>query len=136
MNAVRHLRALRGEDRGAIGLEFAIAIPTFVTLMIGVLQFALVLNASGTMRHAIGEGLRLAKVKPTATVTEVETLAKAQMIGLDPARISGLAFNRSVQGNGAKVGHMTMTYTMRPVIPFAVIPDIVMTEQRRVYLPS
>ena len=124
------------DTKGSVGLEFGIAIPVLAALMIGVLQFALVLSASGSMRHAMGEGLRLAKVNPSATTTAVLDQTRAQFVGGNVSNITALTFTRSTQTNGAQVGAMTMTYAMQPVIPFVPLPAITLTETKTVYLPS
>lgn len=123
------------DDRGSVGLEFGIAIPVLVALIIGVLQFGLVLNANGAMRHAMGEGLRLAKVDPSASDTEVTDRVKAQLVGVDPAGIQILTFNRATSNNIER-GTMTMTLRLTPVIPFAAVPPITLTETKTIYLPN
>ncbi len=60
------LRKLASHRDGAVAIEMAFALPVLVTLMIGILQFGLILQASGAMRHGIGEGLRFAKVNAVA----------------------------------------------------------------------
>ena len=123
------------DERGSVGLEFGIAIPVLVALIIGVLQFGLVLNANGAMRHAMGEGLRLAKVDPSASNTEVTDRVKAQLVGVDPAGIQTLTFNRATSNNIER-GTMTMTVRLTPVIPFAAVPPITLTETKTIYLPN
>lgn len=129
------MRRLFRNERGSIGLEFGLAIPILVALIIGVLQFGLVLNANGSMRHAMGEGLRLAKVDPTATDTAVENLVKAELVGVDPAGIETLQFDRGTSSN-VETGTMTMTVKLTPIIPFALIPPITLTQTKTIYLPS
>ena len=127
-------RMLRNE-RGSMGLEFGLAIPILVALIIGVLQFGLVLNANGSMRHAMGEGLRLAKVDPSASNTAVTDRVKAELVGVDHKGIQTLTFNRATTNNIDR-GTMTMTIKLTPIIPFAVIPPITLTQTKTIYLPS
>ena len=129
------MRRMLRNERGSIGLEFGLAIPILVALIIGVLQFGLVLNANGSMRHAMGEGLRLAKVDPTASDTTVTDRVKAELVGVDPAGIQTLTFNRATTNNIDR-GTMTMTVKLTPIIPFAMIPPITLTQTKTIYLPS
>lgn len=129
------MRRIHTDDRGSVGLEFGIAIPILVALIIGVLQFGLVLNANGAMRHAMGEGLRLAKVDPGATDTEVTDLVKAQLLGVNQTGIQTLTFNRATTNN-IDQGTLTLTLRLTPVIPFAAIPPITLTETKTIYLPN
>ncbi|WP_369027240.1 TadE/TadG family type IV pilus assembly protein [Qipengyuania sp. RANM35] len=129
------MKRFLSDNRGSIGLEFGLALPILVAMIIGVLQFGLVLNANGAMRNAMGEGLRLAKVKPTATTDQVIKRTKDTLIGVDHNGITKLTFNRGTVNNVA-TGEMTMTITMKPIIPFAPIPPIVLTQTKKVYLQS
>lgn len=129
------MHRLLSDKRGSMGLEFGLALPILVAMILGVLQFGLVLNANGAMRNAMGEGLRLAKVNPTATSTQVIDRTKATLLGVDHNGITTLTFSRGITNN-VKTGTMTMTITMKPVIPFAPIPPIVLTQTKRIYLQS
>ncbi|WP_324827003.1 TadE/TadG family type IV pilus assembly protein [Qipengyuania zhejiangensis] len=129
------IRRFLRDARGSMGLEFGLALPVLIALIIGVLQFGLILNANGAMRHAMGEGLRLAKVNPAATETAVLTRTRDTLIGVDHAGIQALTFARGTTNN-VGTGTMTMTIQMTPVIPFAPIPPIVLTQSKTVYLPS
>ena len=128
-------RAFLADKRGSFGLEYAVAIPILVTMMIGIMQFAAVLHTSGVMRHALGEGLRLAKVDPTASSDEVIAETRGSMKGVDINQMTALNFERE-QVNATHMGRMTMTYQLQPIVPFAEIPPITLTETRQVYLPS
>ena len=123
------------DKRGSMGLEFGLALPILVTLIIGVLQFGLVLNANGAMRNAMGEGLRLAKVNPSATTAQVTQRTKDTLIGVNHQGITKLTFARATVNN-LKTGEMTMTIKLTPVIPFAPIPPIELTQTKKVYLQS
>ncbi|MFA6219577.1 MAG: TadE/TadG family type IV pilus assembly protein [Erythrobacter sp.] len=126
---------LSSDNRGSTGLEFGIALPVLVALIVGVLQFGLVLNANGAMRNAMGEGLRLAKVNPSASENAVLSRTRNSLVGVDHDGIQTLAFARSTTNN-VETGTMTMTIRLTPIIPFAAIPPIVLTQSRTVYLPE
>ena len=128
------IRRLNSDSRGSIGLEFGLAIPILIALIIGVLQFGIVLNANGAMRHAMGEGLRLAKVDRDATDTAVTDRVRAQLVGVDPAVIQTLTFARATSNNIDR-GTITMSIRLTPIIPFAAIPPITLTETKTIYLP-
>jgi len=126
-----------GKDQtGSLGFEFAIAMPVLVTLMLGILQFGMALHASGAMRNAMGEGLRLAKVYPTATASDVYTKTKNSFVGVDKDGIKSLVFTRGTATNGASYGKLVMTYEMGFLLPFAPIPPVTLKETKQVYLQS
>lgn len=129
------LKNLRSDKSGAVVIEMAFALPVVIALMIGILQFALVLQASGAMRHGIGEGLRFAKVNASATPAQVEAEARANMAGVKLSGIQSLTFQRGT-ASGAAFGRIAMQYELTPLIPFAPLPAIQLNETRTAYLPS
>ena len=129
------IKKFLSDNRGAVIIETAFALPVLVLLMIGMLQFSLVLQASGAMRHAIGQGIRFAKVNPSATETEVLAEARQALGGINPSGIKSMELLRGTS-NGADFANITMTYEITPIIPFAAIPPISLTEVRQGYLPS
>ena len=139
------LKKLRADSNGTAVIEFAMAMPVLITIMIGILQFALVLQASGAMRHGMGEGLRYAKVNAisdpsdavavAALKAKVEEIAKDSMAGIDRDHITSMEFT-SGTSDGADYGQLDVKYQMQPLIPFAPLPPITINESRTVFLPS
>jgi len=139
------IRNIVSDKRGAAAVEMAFALPVTIMLMIGILQFALVLQASGAMRHGLGEGLRYAKVNTVSDPSDssavaahkatVEEIAKNSLAGVNPSGIKAVTFARGVS-NGAQFGSISMEYELKPIIPFAAIPAIKLNESRQIYLPS
>lgn len=136
MRLTRFFQRLNGDRQGTVGLEFAMAIPVLVSLLLGILQFAMFLHAAGAMRNAMGEGLRLAKVYPTATAEQVYTRTKDRFVGVDQSGITKLEFTRGTAANGASYGKLVMSYTLEPIMPFMPIPPFVIEEEKEIYLQS
>ena len=111
------------------------ALPILIALMVGILQVGMVLAANGAMRNALGEGLRLAKVDPTATETQVLTRTRQALVGVEASAIDTLTFDRAITNN-VRRGTISLTITLNPIIPFAPIPPIVLTETKQIYLPN
>jgi len=129
------LRNLIADVRGAAVIDFAFAMPVLITLMIGILQLSLVLQASGAMRNAVGEGMRYAKVHPSASESDVLAKARAGLAGINPDGIVALTLQRGTT-NGADFARITMRYQLDPMIPFADIPPIVLNQSKFAYLPT
>lgn len=139
------LKKLAADNGGATLVEFAFALPVLIMIMIGTLQFALVMQASGAMRHGIGEGLRYAKVngvddpddpvEVAALKAKVEEVARDALTGINLSNIKSLEFSRGTD-NGAEYGRIDMEYEMETVIPFTPGGKIDMNESRTVYLPA
>lgn len=129
------IAALASDERGATVIEFAFALPVLVTLMVGILQYGMILHTSGGLRNALGEGIRHAKVYPSATQASVLQKTRDALPGIDPNGITALTFERGVS-NGAAFGRLSITYQAEAVIPFVPVQAITLTETKTAYLPS
>ena len=130
------LMRLREDTKGATLVEFAFAAPVLIAIMVGSLQMGLVLYSSGGMRHAVGEGVRYAKVYPNATEEQVLEKVKTSYSGIDPAKVSTLVFERGLSSKGAPFAKISMSYEVAPMIPFVPMPPFTLSEEKLVYLPS
>lgn len=126
-------RRLVDDMTGAAAIEFAFAIPVLACVMIGILQFGMILHASGGMRHAVGEGIRHAKIYPNASSTEVLAEVRDALSGINPAGITSLTFERGTSNN-AQFGRISMTYQIQPVIPFVPMDLLTLTESKTAYV--
>lgn len=122
------------DKTGSTTVDFAFALPVLVLLMVATLQAGQILHARGSLRHAVGEAVRLAKVDPDATQTEVLALVRAQLPSLKANRLSNLSFQRGT-ANGAQTATVTASYTTEADYPVISFP-VTITETKTVYLPS
>lgn len=127
-------RALLRDRTGSSTIDFAFALPVLAVVMIATLQAGQVLHAKGSLRHAVGEGVRLAKVKRTATEADVVAAMRAQLPSLNATRLSNLGMSRNT-ANGVRTATVTATYTTEANYPIISFP-VVITETKTVYLPS
>jgi Flp pilus assembly protein TadG len=58
------------DQSGSAAIEFAIAVPVLITIIWGIFQIAMVLQANAGMQQALGEGARY------ATIYDVDTNAR------------------------------------------------------------
>ena len=105
-------------------------------LMVGILQVAVALHAAGGVRHAIGEGVRFAKVHRLATEAEVEAQVRRNFTGVDQAKVRSLIVERGVTAGGAPFARISISYEPQIVIPFLPPRTVRLEESRLVYLPA
>jgi Flp pilus assembly protein TadG len=129
-------RTLARDARGSAAVEAAFALPILITLMLGLLQVALVLHANGALRHAAGQGIRFAKINPGATTDEVLAATRSGLAELDPSKITGLSLERGTAANGGAYARLSISYELRPVIPFVPVPAIPLHQARTAYVSS
>ncbi len=128
-------QSLLKDTRGAAVIEFAFALPTIAIVMVGILQMGMALHASGGMRHALGEGIRYARIKPNATDAQVEGHARAALLGIDGDGIRALTFDRGTTSGGQSFGRISMRYEIAMVIPFVPLPPFELEQTKTTYLP-
>jgi Flp pilus assembly pilin Flp len=59
------------DERGAAALEFALAAPVLITMVVGLAQLGIMYSANTGVHHAVEEGARLAAIFPTPTDDEI-----------------------------------------------------------------
>lgn len=128
-------QSLLKDTRGAAVIEFAFALPAIAMVMVGILQMGMVLHASGGMRHALGEGIRYARINPNATDAQVEEHARAALLGIDGNGIRSLTFDRGTTAGGESFGQIAMRYEIATVIPFVPLPPFELEKTKTTYLP-
>lgn len=124
------------DDKGATAVEFAFAAPVIIMLMVGILQVAVALHAAGGVRHAIGEGVRFAKVNRAAMEDEVEAHVRHSFSGLKAEKVRDLTVERGRTSAGAPFVRISIKYEPQIVIPFLPARTVRLEESRLVYLPS
>ena len=129
------MRNILRSTGGSSTVDFAFALPVLVVMMIGIMQMGLTLHASGAMRHAVGEGIRLAKVDPTASQADIEAEVKDEMTALDLDKIVTLEVTRGTS-NGVAFGRIRLQYRVDPVIQLLPVPAITLTEEKQAYIPA
>lgn len=129
------LRKLSSDRKGSTTVDFAFAVPVLLAIMLGTIQMGQYLHASGAMRHALGEGVRLAKVDPDAPIAQIEREIRDELVAIDKDKIVSLNVARSTTSNGAKIATAKIRYRLEPMIPLIPVPAITISEEKTVWLP-
>lgn len=88
-----HRRGLLGNNEGIAALEFALIAPTFILIIMGVIEFSLIMFTQATIESATSNTARMGKTGYTAPgVTRqqmlIDNVAERTAGLLDPANIS------------------------------------------------
>jgi Flp pilus assembly protein TadG len=78
---------LRSDVRGASAVEFALTVPILLMLVVGVVQFGVMLWAQFGLQHAVEMAARCASINKTvcATTSGIKSYAAGQAYALYPA---------------------------------------------------
>lgn len=78
-------RSLVAQERGSSVVEFALVVSILLTLLIGIIEFGLVLHVRQGLQAASWEGARLASL-PLASSDEIRARVRESLSGIDPSR--------------------------------------------------
>lgn len=120
------------EDSGAEIVEFAVAVPILVMLLIGIIWFGRAYNTTQTLTRAAREGARFATAPTCATCgnqfpdeAEVRAVVDSALVAsaLDPAQVSGFSMQRAVVLNPGTTPQtlgvvVSFSYPFQFLLPF------------------
>lgn len=92
-----HRRRRRPETRGQALVEFALAIPVVLLLMLGVLDLGRAVFAYSSVSNAARTGARVAIVNQDQAA--VDAAARAEAVGLDPVTVELLDYPYDTAGD-------------------------------------
>lgn len=110
-------RHLTRDDRGTAAVEFAIVLPVFLAMILGIFWVGWSAHSIHSLRYALAEGARVLQLQPTITQSELQTLVRSKIYdGRDPADVSVTLTFDPVNG-GVQLAHTTATYPVSFTIP-------------------
>ena len=136
---MKKMMTIRGNERGAAAVEFALCVPIVVSLIYGIFEFSQLYWANAGMQHALGEGARMATLYDKTTTTHVpsDTAIKAQM-DAKAFGPNGATFTTSVTTPASTTCTscrlLTVTYTRTMNFLFFTGPTITLTRSKQVYV--
>ena len=77
----------RDGDRGQTIVEFALILPIFILVLVGIVDFGRAVYASSTIQNAAREAVRVAIVNQNITVIEAEAIAQAVALDIGAADV-------------------------------------------------
>ncbi len=103
------------DERGAIAVEFALLIPIFIVLVMGVIEFGRGYNATIELTGAVREGARALALGDSETEARDAVIAASP--GLDPAQMA-FVIDQCTSGN--ERARITASYPVEYDIPFVM----------------
>lgn len=98
-------------DRGgSMLIEFALVIPVFLALVIGIVEFGRVLMVRSSLQYAVEEAARYAMVRQTLNTSTLTTIIKNRFAASDPGNVTVAVSNETTQG--VKYWKISATYNV------------------------
>lgn len=123
---------LARDQRGAASIEFVLAVPPFIMLLMGALQLGIIACARTGLQHAVDEGARYASIYPTPSDSDIIAKVKSREFGLDPAYTNDPTIVTGTQ-YGVPYKEITMTYSRSLNFIVYQTPAISISYTRRSY---
>jgi len=113
--SVRRRRAGLADESGATALEFALVLPIFVSLIVGILQFGWAQHKLSAIRFAMETSSRTLLLNPNTSEATMKTLVKNQLTGIPTDQVNiSLAVVSTAAGD---VAQLTGSYTTNVGVP-------------------
>lgn len=122
MSALRAIKRLFGrvrrEEGGATAVEFALTFPIYLGSVVLLAEVARIAYTQGVIIHAAEEATRYALVHYDATVDQVQTKARDNLLGLDPENLIAIIVTAPVDPEDqTKLVTVEVEYTYTPILP-------------------
>jgi Flp pilus assembly protein TadG len=124
-------RGLAG-NRGSAAVEFALAMPAALMILIGTVEAGRALWIRSTLQFAAEETVRYAMVHQSASDAELRDFTLGQMAGVDPAGVQVAAVRETV--NGTDFVTLNATYQFQYLSALIPGEPFVLTGSSRVPL--
>ncbi|MCK5166785.1 MAG: pilus assembly protein [Rhodospirillaceae bacterium] len=112
---INKTRSYLANDRGVAAVEFAIVLPVFIMLIMGIVDFGRIYWIKSAMQFVVEQSTRYAMVNTSISEAALETYAYAQEASVSG---SGATFEATIDASGT-VNYMTVTgtYTFSFITP-------------------
>ena len=117
-------------QHGVSAIEFALALPPFLVLVMGAIQLGVIASARTGLQHAVDEGARFASIYPRPSDAQIIARVTSREFGLDPAYMQqptivqgtehsvpyteiSMSYSRPLDFILFETGPLTISYTKR-----------------------
>ena len=109
-------------ERGAVATEFALLLPVFLTILLGIIEFGMIMYGREIVTNATREGARagITQGPPKLTTGQIITIADNYLTGtgINPASVTFTAVGAGLANPNALTVHATYSYSfLVPYIP-------------------
>lgn len=126
------LRRLRHDRRGTTIVEFAIAAPVLIGMVLVIIQLGVLLGANAGLRAAVEDGARYATIYPKPTDSQIIARVKQKRFLLDTSRTTEPVITHGTT-NGVTYADVTMSYSAPLNLVLFSTPPVTLSYTRRAY---
>lgn len=126
------MKRLLSNERGIASVEFILALPPFLLLLIGAVQLGMLALARTGLQHAVDEAARYATIYPTPTDQQIIDRIDSRKFGLDPVYTTTPVVTHGTDYDVAYT-EIAMSYSRPLNFVFFQTPAITVSYTRRAY---
>jgi len=126
------MRTILRRREGAAMVEFAIAAPITLMLIIGTLKMGVFYFAQNSVTYAIDEVARAAEVYPTPSDSSLQSTFSNALLKQESSIAVTMTITHGAT-SGVKYIDLATSYQLPVVIPFTSVTSIPVGSKRRVY---
>ena len=136
---MRRPRRLFGDDRGAAAIEMAFALPILMLFLFGIFQVGMIMAADAGMRHALGEGARIATLYPTPSDEVIQKKINDKVFGtyIGSYKVDSPSTTVATNASGGVMSRykdLKVSYSVTPNFLLFNGPPVNFSRTKRVYL--
>lgn len=130
---MRFIRNLADDAHGLSAIEFGIVAPVLLSLVWGMFQISLLLEANAGVQNALGQAARYATIYPTPGDTQISSLITSSKFGGGYGTWSTPTITANVAANTKTI---TVSYAQPLNFIFFNGPTVTLTKTKVVHLSS
>lgn len=124
-------RLIRNQH-GVSAVEFALALPPFLILIMGAIQLSVIALARTGLQHAVDEGARLASIHPMPSDADIMARVTSREFGLDPAYVQAPTVTHGTE-HGVPYTEVSMSYSRSLNFVFFETRPLAVSYTKRAY---
>ena len=123
---------------GATAVEFALVMPIFLAMVLGVIEMSRAMWIKATMQYAVEQTTRYFMVNNDKTTTELETYVQARFLEMGMSSIVSSVTYAATLDDTTTPDNMTitLTYDFKALVSFIPVPDVTLSATANVYKNS
>ena len=126
--------------RGSVAVEFALLLPVFLAIVVGMVEISRVVFTSHSLDFAVREATRYAMVRSAtsadpATTSSIEDVIKARTTGLDPTKLN-VTVSYAPNNAPGSVVTVRANYDFRFLAPIVPIDPISLTSSSQMIVTN
>ena len=122
------------DTRGVTAIEFGVAFPVFIMMILGTLEFGRALETRNQMSHALSQAVRVVNLDANQTPAAIATLMAAYLDDFDADDLNITTSNTTI--SDIDYMQISVNFPFEVTIPFSTASELTLNVQTRTAILS